>query len=130
MNFFNYKLICFRICVGTFIVALLCFLLIFVGVPVLFRYSYNVQCNLLFLNFGKLLSFSKYGSERRYLCTLYKIKKKSRVPLANRGCRCWEKTNTNINNHDSLVPLSDNVITLLLNVLFPSPGEGLVAPIL
>jgi len=40
-----------RICLGTFLVAALCFIFVFVVVPFIFRYSYNIQRGLLFLNF-------------------------------------------------------------------------------
>ncbi|XP_046676382.1 lysophosphatidylserine lipase ABHD12-like isoform X1 [Homalodisca vitripennis] len=54
MNIFFKRRFVRRICLGTFIFALLCFFFIFVVVPLIFRYSYDMQRGLLFLNFVKV----------------------------------------------------------------------------
>uniref|UniRef100_A0A1B6KQE8 AB hydrolase-1 domain-containing protein n=1 Tax=Graphocephala atropunctata TaxID=36148 RepID=A0A1B6KQE8_9HEMI len=43
-----------QICLGIFIFAFLCFFFVFVVVPFIFRYSYDMQRGLLFLNFVKV----------------------------------------------------------------------------
>jgi len=54
MNIFFKRRFIRRICFGTFIFALLCFLFVFVVVPFIFRYSYDMQRGLLFLTFVRI----------------------------------------------------------------------------
>ncbi|XP_054281651.1 lysophosphatidylserine lipase ABHD12-like isoform X2 [Macrosteles quadrilineatus] len=54
MNIFFKRRFIRRICFGTFIFALVCFLFVFVVVPFIFRYSYDMQRGLLFLTFVRV----------------------------------------------------------------------------